>query len=115
LQLSIGNTVQAKVYLKEGVRAVKASHLRYWLRPILDTLGYLASAKEPERAARLLGAAERLREQMGIGLFPYERDEYEKYLRLAQSQVDEAGWKAAWNEGREMTFDQSIEYALQSN
>jgi hypothetical protein len=76
-------------------------------------LGYLASARNPGRAARLFGAAERLREQLGIGLYPYEHDEYEKYVKLSRSQLDEASWNTAWNEGRAMTMEQSIEYALQ--
>jgi hypothetical protein len=52
---------------------------------------------------------------LGTGLYPFEREENEKYTKIVQSQMDDASWKAAWNEGRSMTLEQSIEYALQSD
>ena len=78
------------------------------------TAAAAATGYDARRAARLFGSAERLREQLGSQVFPYEHDEYERYVELARSQVDDASWKAAWNEGRGMTLEQSIEYSLQS-
>ncbi len=101
-------------YLNEGVAAAAKGNIRFFLRFLLDALGYLASGTDPRRAARLFGAAEMLREQLGSQVFPYEKDEYDRYLQQARSQLDAESWKAAWREGRAMTVEQSIEYALQS-
>jgi predicted ATPase/class 3 adenylate cyclase/tetratricopeptide (TPR) repeat protein len=115
LELSRGNRVEADRYLNEGVAAAGKGNLRFFLRFLLDAMGYLAAATDARRAARLFGSAERLREQLGTRLYPYEHDEYERYVELARLQLDEASWKEEWNEGRGMTLEQSIEYALRSD
>ena len=68
----------------------------------------------PARAARLWGAAEALREAIGISLGdqdPFDYD-YEGRVATARAQLEEAAWEAAWNEGRAMSPEQAIEYAL---
>jgi predicted ATPase/class 3 adenylate cyclase len=114
LELSRGNRAEADRYLHEGVAAAGKGNLRFFLRFLFDAMGYLAASTDARRAARLFGSAERLREQLGTRIFPYEHDEYERYVELAKSQLDEPSWKAAWSEGRDMTLEQSIEYALHS-
>jgi non-specific serine/threonine protein kinase len=114
LELTRGNLVEANGYLIEGVAAAKKANLRFWLPFLFDSLGYLASAKSPGRAARLFGAAGVLREQLGTRLYPIERDEYKKYFTRARAQLDEKNWKAMWKEGNVMTMEQAIDYALQS-
>jgi len=66
------------------------------------------------RAARLWGAAEALREHMGMSLshFDLAHSGYEKDLASARSSLDERTWAAAWTEGRTITPRQAIEYAL---
>jgi len=67
-----------------------------------------------ERAARLLGATEAVREAIQIGLsaaYP-DRIEYDRYVAAVRAQLDEAVFAAAWAEGRALTLEQAIEYAL---
>ncbi|MGH3146477.1 MAG: response regulator transcription factor [Rubrobacter sp.] len=68
----------------------------------------------PIRAARLWGAAEALREQMGMALskFDLAASGYELELAAVRSALSEASFEAAWAEGRAMTPEQAIEYAL---
>ena len=113
LELTKGNRPLAESYLKEGVTTAAKGGLPVWLRWGFDALGYLASETNPARAARLFGASERLREQLGTRLYPFEKDEYEKYTDLARARMDEAAWTAAWNAGRDMTLEKAVEYALQ--
>ena len=70
------------------------------------------SQKQPIRSARLWGAAEALREVIGASLSPHERYTYEPYIEAARAQLDEVAWEAAWTEGRAMTPEEAIEYAL---
>jgi tetratricopeptide (TPR) repeat protein len=66
-----------------------------------------------ERAARLLGAAEALREAAGYQQATRARSLREPYLAAARSQIDETAWTTAWEEGRSMTFEKAVAYALQ--
>ena len=46
------------------------------------------------------------------GSFDHSHYDYEGRLAAARSQLDEAAWEAAWSEGRAMTPEEAIEYAL---
>jgi predicted ATPase/DNA-binding CsgD family transcriptional regulator len=68
---------------------------------------------EAARAARLWGAAEALGESIGLPLSVLDRShpDYEALLDTARLD-DEATWEAALAEGRAMTPEEAIEYAL---
>ena len=40
--------------------------------------------------------------------------DYEGRVTAARAQLDDAAWQAAWNEGRAMSPEQAVDYALQS-
>ncbi len=69
--------------------------------------------KGAQRAARLFGAAEALRETCGQLPTPAERSIHERYVAMGRAHMDEAAWQAAWAEGRAMTPEQAIAYALE--
>jgi non-specific serine/threonine protein kinase len=82
---------------------------------LLGVAGVASSQGRPVRAARLWGAAEALREASGLHLlsaFQRSHYDYEGHLAAARSLLDEAAWTAAWAEGRAMTPEQAVEYAL---
>jgi len=37
---------------------------------------------------------------------------YEPYIAAARAQIGDAAWEAAWQEGRTMSMEEAIEYAL---
>ena len=64
------------------------------------------------RAARLFGAAEILREVADASMAPAEREEYDVAIgRLGGMTSDEAR-RSAWAEGRGMTSDEAVAFAL---
>jgi non-specific serine/threonine protein kinase len=73
-----------------------------------------ALRRRPVRAARLWGAAEGLRERMGMSLshFDITHSGYEQYLAAVRSALDRASFDAAWAEGRAMAPEEAIEYAF---
>src|SRR5215207_7253833 len=81
---------------------------------LLGSAVVATSEEQPACAARLWGAAEALREVIGLPLTPFARAmcRYESHLAAARSQLDEEAWEAAWAEGRQMTPEQAVEYAL---
>jgi ATP/maltotriose-dependent transcriptional regulator MalT len=64
------------------------------------------------RAARLWGAAEVLREASDFSQPPDDKRVLEPFLKAARSRLDEAAFQAAWEEGRAMTEEQAVGYAL---
>jgi tetratricopeptide (TPR) repeat protein len=71
---------------------------------------------ELRRAARLLGAAEALLEAAGLVLYAYtsytSNDPHQRATSAARKELGEWAWKEARDEGRAMTFEQAVEYAL---
>jgi hypothetical protein len=93
----------------QGEMGVKAS-----IAEGLESLAGLAGALEDyRRAARLWGAADALREAIGAPWPPLERRLHEPYLEAIRSRCEEAGWTKAWEEGRAMTLEDAIAYALE--
>ncbi len=69
---------------------------------------------QPQRAARLFGAAEHARERKGLASPPPgDMPIYDPHLERARADLDESVFDAAWMEGRAMTLEQAIEYALE--
>ncbi len=81
---------------------------------LLGLAAVAASRRQPARAARLWGAAEALRETVGISLSPFDRAhyDYERRISEARSTLDGEAWSAAWAEGRSTSPERAIEYAL---
>jgi predicted ATPase/DNA-binding SARP family transcriptional activator len=114
-----------KVSLAQNDYQQAASHYRealtiHWDRGnkrfIAEDLERLADVaimlQQSERAARLLGAAEALRQSTGADLFPYQLEDYEGDLEILRSQLDETALRIHWVEGRAMDVKQAVEYAL---
>jgi non-specific serine/threonine protein kinase len=79
----------------------------------IEGLACSAAARgEAERAAKLFGAAEALREAAGYQQASRDRSLREPFLAAARSRVDGAAWITAWENGRSMAFEDAVEYAL---
>ncbi len=70
--------------------------------------GLIAAQGEPAWAARLWGAAESLREAIGMPLPPVYRADYERSVTSARAQLGEKAFVVAWEEGRTMTAEQAL-------
>ncbi len=81
---------------------------------VLEAFGYLAVTEgQLQRAARLLGAAETLRQITGSALPVVSRADHNREVASIHHHLGEEGFATAWAEGRVMTLDQAIDYALQ--
>jgi predicted ATPase len=77
-----------------------------------DLAAVMASKGDAERAAKLMGAIDTLREETGHVAPPYERRLDEQRRNALASELGEERFAAAHTLGREMTFDQAVDYAL---
>src|SRR5829696_130377 len=81
-----------------------------------DLVGFacLAGAQgDAVRAAQLCGAAEALHEATGYPRDPISQAEMEPYVASGRSQIHEAVWEKSWEEGRTMTLEEAVSYALE--
>lgn len=74
--------------------------------------GIAGSGGQPERAARLLGAAQALMDSTNAVIGPEDRLEIERDLSAVRSQLSEEAFAVALEQGRAMTMEQAIAYAL---
>jgi hypothetical protein len=56
-----------------------------------------------------------LREAIGTPLLSTDLDGYQREVAAALSRADQAAWTAAWAEGRMMSPEQAIGYALSAS
>ena len=80
---------------------------------LLEDMGCMASLQnQPERALCLIGSASSLREAVGSPLSATEMKKIESMLELAHRVLDETAQARALGQGRSMTLEQAVQYAL---
>ncbi len=67
-----------------------------------------------ERAVRLLGIANSLRASVNAAIDLADQPEHQRRLGALRAQLGEPAFAAAWDEGRAMTVEQAITYALEA-
>jgi predicted ATPase len=111
--LALGDVERAKVLM---VEALNLHHEQKNSPGVIECLGGLAGVagtqKQPIQACHLFAAADALRKSLGVFMWPAERVDYERYLSATQTQLDGETWQDLWQEGRAMSLEQAIEYAL---
>jgi tetratricopeptide (TPR) repeat protein len=104
----------ARLYT-EGQQLATTRNRRQYTAWCLAGLAELAALRhQPQKAARLLGAANAVPE-LYIDLWPFERLELEQMAGTIRDGMDEATFETAQAEGRAMTLEQAIELALEQN
>lgn len=104
----------ARSFLKESLALFRELGQQQGIAGSLEAFAALASVqKQAQRATRLWGAAEALREEIGTPLPPSQRVKYEGLVSETRADMNENAFAAAWAEGRAMTMEQAIEYAME--
>jgi hypothetical protein len=65
-----------------------------------------------ERAVRLFSAAEALRHGLGAALYPVEQVEHDHNLVTVRAALGDEVFAATWAEGKAISLEQVIQYAL---
>jgi predicted ATPase/class 3 adenylate cyclase len=119
--LNLGNLALARndfdLAEKQGLKVILDLQERadvFGIDGALDILASVtASRGEIRRAARIWGGVEGYRDARDIPWAPDEREMIEPRIDAARTRLDEADWTMAWEEGRAMTLDQAVDYALE--
>src|SRR5829696_1499897 len=114
--LELGDPERAAVLYEEDLRVLQRlrdkTGTAYGLRGMACVAALRGSTA---RTARLWGAVEELQEAIGLPLSPFDRShpDYEDLVNTARTRLgDEAAWEAASAEGRAMSPEEAVEYAL---
>jgi predicted ATPase/transcriptional regulator with XRE-family HTH domain len=108
-----GNYIDARLRLRQSLvfgRELGDHHLLLYVLGDLTKLE--AAIGMPERAARLGGIVTTLRAQLGASMAPAEDEEREQALQQAHSALDDGAFWRAFDDGRALTFDAALAYAL---
>jgi DNA-binding CsgD family transcriptional regulator/tetratricopeptide (TPR) repeat protein len=107
-----GDDGRAIALCKESLAVLQEWEDKPHIADCLELAAAVEAQGEPDRAARLFGAAEVLRERTGSPLDPSERANYARHVATVRSSLREELFAAAWAEGRMMPLEQAIQYAL---
>jgi tetratricopeptide (TPR) repeat protein len=108
-----GDVRQAATFFKESLIIFrKLGAKRPMISSLADLGGVAGSTKQPAQAARLFGAAEALNEAHGTRFDYPDQVEHDRNIAAVRAQLDEATFAAAWAEGRAMTIEEAVDYAL---
>ena len=65
-----------------------------------------------KRAATILGAAARLREEIGLRIPPHEEREHKRVAAATRAALGDDAFDQAWREGSAMDLEEAVRYAL---
>ncbi len=104
---------QAAALLRESIGIARETGDQATTAYCLERFADLSSAGERfDRAARLFGAADALRQASSSSRSPADALNLETAIAGVRAELDESAWTRAWNEGRTMSLQQAVEYAL---
>ncbi|MGH8903999.1 MAG: BTAD domain-containing putative transcriptional regulator [Egibacteraceae bacterium] len=108
-----GDPVAARSSYEEALRIGRRVGMPWHVATSLEGLAALdVSGGQADRAARLLGAAEAIRAEIGAPRWPSSTDEHERLVDAARVALGEAAFGAAQAEGRSLTLDEAATLAL---
>jgi tetratricopeptide (TPR) repeat protein len=109
--IDLGDYARATALFRQIISEHKEA--RWTIPASLEGLAALAAAQGAgERAARLWGAAEVVREATNLPIDAIDARAYERWVAAARTRFDANAFAAAWAAGRAMTVEQAIAYAL---
>jgi hypothetical protein len=81
----------------------------------LEGLTWVAAGRgQPHRAAQLAGAADALRQTLGIPVMPDRRAGHEQAGRAMRAALGEEAFAAAWAAGRALSFQDAVALAVEN-
>ncbi len=83
---------------------------------LLGFAGLAAAEEQARRAVQLIAVVDALLEGGDKRTVnPADEAEFKRHLAIAREQLDEAAFNMAWEEGKAMTLEQAVEYALEES
>ncbi len=111
--LATGNIPLAAIHFARSLELARQSGFQPLIAWNLGgAAGVALLAENPERAARLWGAAEALRQSIGVREAPASHATHHRLIAAAREQVGEAKFAAEWAAGEALTLEQALAEAV---
>ena len=108
-----GDTEAADAEYRKTIRGWQRTGNRGAVANQLESLAFTAIASgDASRAARLLGAAEALREAAADAMTPDERVEYDAEVDRLRAHLDARALDETWTDGRNLTEADVVAFAV---
>ena len=109
-----GDAAIARTRFMESLDSFRRLGDQHGVASALEGLVFVYGAlQQASTAGRLAGAGAALRETIDVPMPPMLRADYEHTLANVRAQLGDAAFRAAWAEGRVMTVEQAIAYAVE--
>jgi predicted ATPase/class 3 adenylate cyclase len=110
-----GDFASAKARHEEGLAIGRELGDKRGIAFALEGLAAVVAALgSSARAARIWGAAERLRAEVGSPVLPKDKPDYDRRVTAARTAAaNDAAFDRAWQDGRALTLEHAVEFALQ--
>ncbi len=113
VERAMGNYTKAKHTYKETIKVFQDVGNRPAVAHQLECFAMIAVVEEePQRAAKLFGAADAIREVTGHKPTDEEQAEEVQFISRLHSMLPAAEFNLLWAEGRAMTMEQAIQLAV---
>jgi tetratricopeptide (TPR) repeat protein len=113
IRLHQGDAAGALALFRQSLQIVHGlGNNRDMIYALAGLAGASVAGAEPRRAAELFGAVKALLASVEIQLEPAEQAEFVRNSAAVRERLEADAFAAAWAEGRAMTLEQAIEYAL---
>jgi predicted ATPase/class 3 adenylate cyclase len=110
------NPEHAQTLLEESLTlAEKLGDKVLTVQNLLELAGAAGARGQVLRAARLFGATDESCQALAAYFVPSERERHDSLRAAARARLSEGAWKEAWAQGRAMTMDDAVSYALQDD
>ena len=107
-----GELDEAEALTRETIRDWQHFGSRGAIANQLESFSFMALARgDSQRAARLFGAAESLREAASTVMLGPEQVEYDRHLAQLRRSLDPAHLEREWAAGRAMSMEEAIDFA----
>lgn len=110
--LSTGDDARASALYREGLIYAQDLWSRLGIAQSLEGLAGATWRSDPVHAARLLGAAEVIRENLGSAHAPGVQEERTRLAEGIRAGIGAHAASKAWGEGRGLTIEQAVALAL---
>jgi predicted ATPase/DNA-binding CsgD family transcriptional regulator len=99
----------ARIQYEESLEIIGGLGEKWIIATCLLGLGEVVAAqRQLAWAAQLWGAADALRDALGVPIPPFELADYERSLSAVRVHLGERAFAAAWSQGRSMTPEQAL-------
>lgn len=108
-----GRSGAAADYYRDALRIWSEIKQGLFIAYCMEVLGGIdIEGQRPREAALLFGAADRIREELGAPVEPFNIERYQSDVEATKASMSPENFANTWEEGRNMTTDEAIELAM---